>query len=214
MFIYILTLFLYGLSNGLPQQSYNINNREQFRTTTLKDKGLAEVVSAVENQLPEKLQEPFHVATEELNSNVQDILDAVHENITGEYEGSDLPTYVTSVSELLHNEDSPVQFIISFLPETIQAYLPASARTGTTGILVAGGLVAAAVIFITPITYFLGYLVGKYFVAPIVLPFSGRSIAGHGRSLLNDPDSMEQLTHGVMTALNTYNLLQTLNRQE
>ena len=150
IFVYILTLFLFGSSNSL-QQFFNTHNRQQFLTTMINDEGLGEVVSAVKNQLAEKHQEPFNDAAEELNSIIQipisNIFGTMRENNTREYRTSDLPANVTSVLELFDNATTAttvmwlgfivykaVKFI--YLLIYLLFYLPswahqASARTGT-----------------------------------------------------------------------------------
>ena len=163
IFVYILTLFLFGSSNGL-QQFFNTHNRQQFLTTMINDKGLGGVVSAVKNQLAEKLQEPFNDAAEELNSIIQiptNIFDTMRENNTREYRTSDLPANVTSVLELFDNEDS------------------VSATTGTTGMLLGViVIVYTAVEFIYPIIKFLSIFLSIFF--SIFLPEPIKLVLGLG----------------------------------
>ena len=57
--------------------------------------------------------------------------------------------------------------------------------------------------------YISSYLAGKYIIAPLVLnPFQSRG--DFGRSL-EDYQMLDTLSAGVMKALETYNLLQSLN---
>ena len=157
IFVYILTLFLFGSSNGL-QQFFNTHNRQQFLTTMINDEGLGEVVSAVKNQLAEKHQEPFNDAAEELNSIIQipisNIFGTMRENNTREYRTSDLPANVTSVLELFDN-----------------------ATTATT-VMWLGFIVYKAVKFIYPIIKFLSIFLSIFF--SIFLPEPIKLVLGLG----------------------------------
>ena len=103
-----------------------------------------------------------------------------------------------------------------YMPSFVSSMVPQESRTGPVGVAIFGFIITAALLAMMPLTYFFGFLLGKYFIAPAVwsvTPFSTRS--HHGRSLDNsdtDHRMLDDLTTGVMSAVNTYNLLQSLNK--
>ena len=98
--------------------------------------------------------------------------------------------------------------MFDLMPRFVQDSLPAEARTGTLGVFVVAVVVTSAIIAFVPVTYYAGYFVGKYFIYPLLSPF-GRQLSG--RSLMEDTNMLDNLTDGVMRAVETYNLLQSLN---
>ena len=98
--------------------------------------------------------------------------------------------------------------MFDLMPRFVQDSLPAEARTGTLGVFVVAVVVTSAIITFVPVTYYAGYFVGKYFIYPLLSPF-GRQLSG--RSLMEDTNMLDNLTDGVMRAVETYNLLQSLN---
>ena len=98
--------------------------------------------------------------------------------------------------------------MFDLMPRFVQDSLPVEARTGTLGVFVVAVVVTSAIIAFVPVTYYAGYFVGKYFIYPLLSPF-GRQLSG--RSLMEDTDMLDNLTDGVIRAVETYNLLQSLN---
>ena len=197
---FVVLVSLACLAQALPQSVVENNPSE---------KGLKEVIESVENALPPVLQEPFKEQVDSVNASIQNVINDIKDNITGEYESSVLPAVVEQVGLYVQDENSPIHFVLDYLPSWVQEKLPAQARTGPLGVAVAGVVVTVAALFLLPVTYAIGYFLGKYFVAPAVLPFTDRS--QYGRSLLDfDPKMLENLTENVMTAVETYNLLQSL----
>lgn len=111
---------------------------------------------------------------------------------------------VSPVQQLLSVVDSYTQYFFGF-------FLPAKSRAGRVIVPVISVAVTLLVILLAlfPILYITAYLLGKFVLAPLVLaPFQSRVKVGRS---LDDPDLLNSLTEGVITALDTYNMLQDLN---
>ena len=204
----ILSIALLTLANGLPQIQQS-------------EKDLVDVENYLEQKLPEILQGPVHNAVAPTVEHAQGIIDAVVDNLTVEYLNSSLPAIIETVSEqvsdAVQNPDSPFHFLINYLPQAVIDLLPASARTGFLGATTAIIIMTVTAFALFPVTYYIGFFVGKYILGSIIFPNSVEEVAEEaakaGRALLGDSEVLDNLHEGVMKAVDTYNLLQEINGQ-
>merc|ERR1712228_1031761 len=157
-------------------------------------------------QLPELVQGPVHLAVKPTVDQVQDLIDAVVDNVTGEYNNSAIPVLLDTVSTI-QDPASPLHFLLQIIPQPIVALLPQQARTGPVGATV--GLV-----LLTVGIYYICFFIGKYILANIIFPNSVERMADEaakaGRALLSDPATLDNLHQGVLKAVDKYNQLQEI----
>ena len=80
------------------------------------------------------VQGPVHLAVKPTVDQVQDLIDAVVDNVTGEYNNSAIPVLLDTVSTI-QDPASPLHFLLQIIPQPIVALLPQQARTGPVGAL-------------------------------------------------------------------------------
>merc|ERR1719195_961093 len=187
-----LVLFLEG-SQCLPQVQVDV------------DRDVAEV--------PELVQGPVHLAVKPTVDQVQDLINAVVDNVTGEYNNSAIPVLINTVSTI-QDPASPLHFLLQIIPQPIVALLPRQARTGPVGATVGLVLLTVGIYYISTILYYIGFFIGKYILANIIFPNSVERMADEaakaGRALLSDPATLDNLHQGVLKAVDKYNQLQEI----
>ena len=81
---------------------------------------------------------------------------------------------LTSLVRCSPTEDvAPVQrksldMFEEYMPSFVSSMVPQESRTGPVGVAIFGFIVTAALLAMMPLTYFFGFLLGKYFIAPAV----------------------------------------------
>ena len=204
----ILSIALLAVAHGLPQIQQT-------------EKDLVDVENFLEQQLPGIIQGPVHDTIAPTVEHAQGIFDALLENVTTEYANSSIPAIITTVSETVTdavvNPESPFHFIINYLPQFILDRLPVQARTGALGAFTAIVILTVAAFAFLPVTYYIGFFVGKYVLGSFIFPNSVEEMAEEaakaGRALIGDTDALDNLHNGVMKAVDTYNLLQQFSGQ-
>ena len=159
--------------------------------------------------------EDFMAAVEDvLTGAISNVSTALAETGALDNSSSILDSAIGAFTDFWTSEDSPVQQLFSVVDSYTQ-YLYSffvsekSGRSGAVAVLGYGVTVLVILASIFPVIYISSYLAGKYIIAPLVLnPFQSRG--DFGRSL-EDYQMLDTLSAGVMKALETYNLLQSLN---
>ena len=152
---------------------------------------------------------------------VQGLFDAVVENFTSEYQNSSIPAIIDTVKETVtdavQNPDSPFNFLLDYVPQVILDLLPVQARTGFLGVTTAIIILTVAAFTFLPVTYYIGFFIGKYVLGSFIFPNSVEEMAEEaakaGRALLGDSEVLDNLHEGVMKAVDTYTLLQQISDQ-
>ena len=190
------------------------------------EKDLVDVENFLEEKLPGILQGPVHSAVAPTVDQAQGLFDAVVENFTSEYQNSSIPAIIDTVKETVtdavQNPDSPFHFLFTssplyYLPQVFLNLLPVRARTGLLGATTAIIILTVAAFAFLPVTYYIGYFIGKYVLGSIIFPNSVEEMAEEaakaGRALLGDSEMLDNLHEGVMKAVDTYTLLQQISDQ-
>ena len=160
--------------------------------------------------------EDFMAAVEEvLTGAVSNVSTALVETgaLEDNYTSSLVDSAVEAFTDFWTSEDSPVQQLISTVDSYTQYFFSffVSERSRSGPVAIVGYGVTILVLFasIFPIIYISSYLAGKYIIAPLVLnPFQSRVLSGRS---LDSEEMLNTLSTGVMTALETYHMLQSLN---
>ena len=185
------------------------------------EKDLVDVENFLEEKLPGILQGPVHSAVAPTVEQVQGLFDAVVENFTSEYQNSSIPAIIDTVKETVtdavQNPDSPFNFLLDYVPQVILDLLPVQARTGFLGVTTAIIILTVAAFTFLPVTYYIGFFIGKYVLGSFIFPNSVEEMAEEaakaGRALLGDSEVLDNLHEGVMKAVDTYTLLQQISDQ-
>ena len=185
------------------------------------EKDLVDVENFLEEKLPGILQGPVHSAVAPTVEQVQGLFDAVVENFTSEYQNSSIPAIIDTVKETVtdavQNPDSPFNFLLDYVPQVILDLLPVQARTGFLGVTTAIIILTVAAFTFLPVTYYIGFFIGKYVLGSFIFPNSVEEMAEEaakaGRALIGDSEALDNLHNGVMKAVDTYNLLQQFSGQ-
>ena len=204
----ILSIALISMAYALPQIQQT-------------EKDLVDVENFLEEKLPGILQGPVHSAVAPTVEQVQGLFDAVVENFTSEYQNSSIPAIIDTVKETVtdavQNPDSPVNFLLDYVPQVILDLLPVQARTGFLGVTTAIIILTVAAFTFLPVTYYIGFFIGKYVLGSFIFPNSVEEMAEEaakaGRALLGDSEVLDNLHEGVMKAVDTYTLLQQISDQ-
>ena len=185
------------------------------------EKDLVDVENFLEEKLPGILQGPVHSAVAPTVEQVQGLFEAVVENFTSEYQNSSIPAIIDTVKETVtdavQNPDSPFNFLLDYVPQVILDLLPVQARTGFLGVTTAIIILTVAAFTFLPVTYYIGFFIGKYVLGSFIFPNSVEEMAEEaakaGRALLGDSEVLDNLHEGVMKAVDTYTLLQQISDQ-
>ena len=204
----ILSIALISMAYALPQIQQT-------------EKDLVDVENFLEEKLPGILQGPVHSAVAPTVEQVQGLFDAVVENFTSEYQNSSIPAIIDTVKETVtdavQNPDSPFNFLLDYVPQVILDLLPVQARTGFLGVTTAIIILTVAAFTFLPVTYYIGFFIGKYVLGSFIFPNSVEEMAEEaakaGRALLGDSEVLDNLHEGVMKAVDTYTLLQQISDQ-
>ena len=204
----ILSIALISMAYALPQIQQT-------------EKDLVDVENFLEEKLPGILQGPVHSAVAPTVEQVQGLFEAVVENFTSEYQNSSIPAIIDTVKETVtdavQNPDSPFNFLLDYVPQVILDLLPVQARTGFLGVTTAIIILTVAAFTFLPVTYYIGFFIGKYVLGSFIFPNSVEEMAEEaakaGRALLGDSEVLDNLHEGVMKAVDTYTLLQQISDQ-
>lgn len=204
----ILSIALLAVVHGLPQIQQT-------------EKDLVDVENFLEQQLPDFIQGTVHDTIAPTVEHAQGIIDSILDNVTSEYQNSSLPAIIETVSETVTdavtNPESPFNFLLDYLPQFILDRIPVQARTGLLGATTAILILTVAAFAFLPVTYYIGYFVGKYVLGSFIFPNSVEKMAEEaakaGRALIGDSEALDNLHEGVMKAVDTYNLLQQISGQ-
>jgi len=123
----------------------------------------------------------------------------------------------------IQDPSSPLHFLLQYIPPSITDLLPQQVRTGPVGATLGLVLLAVGVFYTSTILYYIIitllpyhpiYLIGKYIYANFAFPDSVETMAEEaaktGRSLLSDPVALDNLSQGVLKAVDKYNQLQEI----
>ena len=204
----ILSIALLAVIHGLPQIQQT-------------EKDLVDVENYLEQQLPGFIQGTVHDTIAPTVEHAQGIIDSILDNVTSEYQNSSLPAIIETVSETVTdavtNPESPFHFLLDYFPQFILDRIPVQARTGLLGATTAILILTVAAFAFLPVTYYIGYFVGKYVLGSFIFPNSVEEMAEEaakaGRALIGDSEALDNLHEGVMKAVDTYNLLQQISGQ-
>ena len=202
----ILSIALLSVAYALPQIQQT-------------EKDLVDVENFLEEKLPGILQGTVHNAVSPTVEQAQGLFDAVVENFTTEYQNSSIPAIIEtvkeSVTDAIQNPDSPFNFLLAYIPQFILDLLPVQARTGFLGVTTAIIILTVAAFAFLPVTYYIGFFIGKYVLGSIIFPNTVEEMAEEaakaGRALIGNSEMLDNLHEGVMKAVDTYTLLQQIS---
>ena len=160
--------------------------------------------------------EDFMAAVEDvLTGAISNVSTAIIEN--GALDDYNTSTVIQSAIEIITNlwtsENNPIQVLLaaveSYAEYFLSFFVTEKSRSSPLAVVGYGVMFLAILGSIFPLIYLGSYLAGKYIIAPLVIsPFQSR---GHFGRSLEDVQMLDSPSDGVMKALETYNLLQSLN---
>ena len=114
--------------------------------------------------------------------------------------------------EIVHHQTySNNNPMLEMMPPFVQSMVPVEMRTGTLGLAIGSFIITTGLFAFLPLTYFFGYILGRFFLAPTawsVLPWPIRP--SYARSLETDDTMLDDLSAGVTAAINTFHMIQKM----